>query len=93
MILENNGLISFASIAPFDDAQVQSHYQAVWSSFTTGGSGGLSPQNGFFDACSRLKREGELSGIFVWCADDSLAGGFQYERQAQRLLASFLLHY
>ncbi|RWV95802.1 hypothetical protein GW17_00041538 [Ensete ventricosum] len=34
MILENNGLISFASIAPFDDAQVQSHYQAVWSRYS-----------------------------------------------------------
>ncbi|RRT56514.1 hypothetical protein B296_00033830, partial [Ensete ventricosum] len=34
MILKNNGLISFASIAPFDDAQVQSHYQAVWSRYS-----------------------------------------------------------
>ncbi|GJT99349.1 anaphase-promoting complex subunit 10 [Tanacetum coccineum] len=28
--LKNNGVISFASIAPFDDDDVQSHYTALW---------------------------------------------------------------
>ncbi|KAL8191657.1 hypothetical protein R6Q57_028388 [Mikania cordata] len=31
--LKNNGVISFASIAPFDDDEVQSHYQALWKSY------------------------------------------------------------
>ncbi|EEF29568.1 chitinase 2 [Ricinus communis] len=31
--LKNNGVISFASIAPFDDDQVQSHYQALWKKY------------------------------------------------------------
>ncbi|KAJ0961471.1 hypothetical protein J5N97_000089 [Dioscorea zingiberensis] len=31
--LKSNGVISFASIAPFDDDQVQSHYQALWSKY------------------------------------------------------------
>ncbi|KAJ0984713.1 hypothetical protein J5N97_003069 [Dioscorea zingiberensis] len=31
--LKSNGMISFASIAPFDDDQVQSHYQALWSKY------------------------------------------------------------
>ncbi|KAL3518282.1 hypothetical protein ACH5RR_020871 [Cinchona calisaya] len=30
--LKKNGVISFASIAPFDDDDVQSHYQALWNS-------------------------------------------------------------
>ncbi|CAL4941817.1 unnamed protein product [Urochloa decumbens] len=30
--LKNNGVIKFASIAPFDDSDVQSHYQALWQS-------------------------------------------------------------
>ncbi|XP_074588734.1 chitinase 2-like [Curcuma longa] len=29
--LKGNGVISFASIAPFDDDEVQSHYKALWS--------------------------------------------------------------
>ncbi|KAG1368701.1 Chitinase 2 [Cocos nucifera] len=131
--LKNNGVISFASIAPFADAQVQSHYLALWrkyghlidyvnfqfyayganitvsqflryfaeqssnynggkgkvlASFTTGGSGGLSPQNGFFRACNILKNQGKLNGIFIWSADDSKSNGFRYEKQAQNLLAS-----
>ncbi|XP_065020391.1 chitinase 2-like [Musa acuminata AAA Group] len=32
--LENNRVISIASIAPFDDAQVQSHHQALWARFS-----------------------------------------------------------
>ncbi|XP_071691864.1 chitinase 2-like [Rutidosis leptorrhynchoides] len=128
--LKNNGVISFASIAPFDDDDVQSHYLALWknyghvidyvnfqfyaydvgttvaqfmkyfetqrsnyeggsilASFISDGSGGLSPQNGFFTACRRLKSEGKLGGIFVWSADDSKALGFKYEKQSQALLA------
>ncbi|KAG8496347.1 hypothetical protein CXB51_007462 [Gossypium anomalum] len=109
--LKNNGVISFASIAPFDDDDVQSHYKALWqsygdlidyvnfqfyaydqgttvsqfinyfntqssnynggkvlASFISDGSGGLTPENGFFTACSRLKSENKLHGIFVWSA-------------------------
>ncbi|XAR60518.1 Chitinase [Bertholletia excelsa] len=128
--LKQNGVISFASIAPFDDDQVQSHYLALWrsyghlidfvnfqfyaydkgttvdefmgyfetqssnykggkvlASFISDGSGGLSPENGFFTACSRLKSKHELHGIFVWSADDSMSRGFSYEKQSQSLLA------
>ncbi|KAK4370405.1 hypothetical protein RND71_009885 [Anisodus tanguticus] len=128
--LKNNGVISFASIAPFDNDEVQSHYKALWksyghlidyvnfqfyaydegttvskfmdyfatqrsnyeggrilASFSTDGSGGLSPENGFFTACSQLKSKGELDGIFVWSADDSKSNGFNYEKQSQALLA------
>ncbi|KAK8596425.1 hypothetical protein V6N13_001050 [Hibiscus sabdariffa] len=31
--LKKNGVISFASMAPFDDTEVQSHYKALWKSF------------------------------------------------------------
>ncbi|XP_020104018.1 chitinase 2-like [Ananas comosus] len=31
--LKQNGVISFASIAPFDNSDVQTHYQALWASF------------------------------------------------------------
>ncbi|XP_049367027.1 chitinase 2-like [Solanum verrucosum] len=127
--LKNNGVISFASIAPYDDDEIQSHYKALWksysqvidyvnfqfyaydkgttvsqfmdyfstqrsnyeggrilASFGTDGSGGLSPENGFFTACSELKSKGELVGIFVWSADDSKSNGFKYEKQSQALL-------
>ncbi|CAM8913191.1 unnamed protein product [Rhodiola kirilowii] len=128
--LKSNGVITFASIAPYDDDEVQSHYLALWKSyghlidyvnfqfyaydqgtsvdqfieyfetqsgkydggrilpsFTTDGSGGLSPENGFFTACSRLKSQQKLHGIFVWSADTSKSGGFQYEKQSQALVA------
>ncbi|KAI3514208.1 hypothetical protein L1887_12527 [Cichorium endivia] len=128
--LKNNGVISFASIAPFDDDDVQSHYLALWknyahvidyvnfqfyaydagttitqfmnyfqtqssnykggnilASISTDGSGGLSPEDGFFTACNRLKSQGKLGGIFIWSADDSKASGFHYEKQSQALLA------
>lgn len=128
--LKKNSVISFASIAPFDDDQVQSHYQALWKkygelidyvnfqfyaydqgttvsqfmgyfqtqssnynggkvlvSFISDGSGGLGPDDGFFTACSKLKSQKQLHGIFVWSADDSKANGFRYEKQSQALLA------
>ncbi|XP_008457518.2 chitinase 2-like [Cucumis melo] len=130
--LKKKGIISFASIAPFDDDEVQSHYLALWRSYghlidyvnfqfyaydkgTTVGqfirhfkdqvsnyeggrvlaslasdnsAGGLVPENGFFKACRRLKREKLLDGIFIWSADDSKAKGFGYEKEAQSLLAT-----
>ncbi|XP_031400860.1 chitinase 2-like [Punica granatum] len=129
--LKKNGVIQFASIAPFADDDVQSHYLALWrkyghiidyvnfqfyaydqgttvsqfldyfnkqtsnydggkvlASFISDGSGGLTPENGFFKACSRLKSQGKLNGIFIWSADDSKANGFRYEKQSQALLAS-----
>ncbi|KAE8688870.1 Chitinase 1 [Hibiscus syriacus] len=128
--LKKNGLISFASIAPFDDDDVQSHYKALWksygdlidyvnfqfyaydqgttvsqfinyfntqssnynggnvlASFISDGSGGLTPENGFFTACNRLKSQNKLHGIFIWSADDSKKNGFRYEKQSQALLA------
>lgn len=128
--LKTNGVITFASIAPFDDDQVQSHYLALWKryghlidyvnfqfyaydkgtsvsqfidyfnkqslnydggkvlvSFISDGSGGLSPRDGFFTACHRLKSQQKLHGIFVWSADDSMGNGFRYEKQSQALLA------
>ncbi|MBA0761878.1 hypothetical protein Gotri_024455 [Gossypium trilobum] len=59
----------------------------VLASFISDGSGGLTPENGFFTACSRLKSENKLHGIFVWSADDSKRNGFRYEKQSQALLA------
>lgn len=128
--LKQNRVIKFASIAPFDDDQVQSHYLALWksyghlidyvnfqfyayekgtsvsqfieyfktqssnykggkvlASFISDGSKGLSPENGFFTACHRLRSQKLLGGIFVWSADDSKANGFRYEKQSQALLA------
>lgn len=130
--LKRAGAISFASIAPFADDDVQRHYLALWGKYsgvidyvnfqfyayargttvaqflehfdeqrrnyrggrllasfnTEKNPGGLTPQNGFFTACSRLKKQGKLGGIFVWTADTSLSDGFRYEKQAQSLLAS-----
>ncbi|KAF6150571.1 hypothetical protein GIB67_030372 [Kingdonia uniflora] len=129
--LKRNGVIEFASIAPYEDDAVQNHYLELWRnyadvidyinfqfyaydrsttipdflkyfeiqssnykggtvlvSFGTDKSGGLKPNNGFFTACRRLRREGKLNGIFVWSADDSKASGFPYERQSQVLLGS-----
>lgn len=129
--LKQNKIVSFTSIAPYEDDSVQPHYLALWQkfghlidyvnfqfyaypkgttvnqflqyfdiqssnykggkilvSFGTDGSGGLSPKNGFFDACSRLNGEGKLHGIFIWSADDSKKANFQYEKQSQEFLAS-----
>ncbi|XP_004514594.1 chitinase 2-like [Cicer arietinum] len=128
--LKTNGVITFASIAPFDDDEVQNHYLALWKSyghlidyvnfqfyaydkgtsvsqfidyfnqqssnynggnvlvsFISDGSGGLSPSDGFFTACHRLKSQHKLHGIFVWSADDSMGNGFRFEKQSQSLLA------
>nr|GEV76882.1 retrotransposon protein, putative, unclassified [Tanacetum cinerariifolium] len=45
----------------------------------TKGSDGLSPKDGFFKACNRLKSEGMLGGIFVWSADSSKNLSFRAE--------------
>ncbi|KAH0468704.1 hypothetical protein IEQ34_001936 [Dendrobium chrysotoxum] len=130
-ILKKNNVISFASIAPYANSDVQQHYQALWANYgniidyvnfqfyayssdttvdqlvnyfndqssnyaggkvlmslTGDGGRGLSPANGFFDACRKLKEEEKLVGIFVWDADISKSRGFQYETTAQNLLAS-----
>ncbi|KAL8092279.1 hypothetical protein AgCh_034536 [Apium graveolens] len=65
-----------------------SNYQGakILVSFTSAGGGGLSPENGFFTACKRLKDQQQLYGIFIWSAEDSMSRGFQYERQSQALL-------
>lgn len=130
--LKNNRVISFASIAPYDDDQVQSHYMTLWKNYghlidyvnfqfyaydegttisqfmnyfetqssnynggnilasfsTESNPGGLTPENGFFTACSRLRSQQKLKGIFIWSADDSKATGFRYEKQSQALLAN-----
>ncbi|GMP38438.1 hypothetical protein CsSME_00009684 [Camellia sinensis var. sinensis] len=99
--MKENGLISFASIAPFDDDQVQSHYlaftnvsqfMAYFQTQSSNYNGGkvlvsfISDGSGGF----RLKNQQELHGIFVWCADESKAKGlgFSYEKQSQALLAN-----
>lgn len=129
--LKRHNVISFASIAPYEDDGVQSHYLALWrkygdliayvnfqfysygkgttvaqflnhfetqssnyeggkvlASFATDGSGGLTPEKGFFKACSTLQSRGQLHGIFVWSADDSRKNNFHNEIQAQNLLAN-----
>ncbi|KAK6926870.1 Glycoside hydrolase family 18, catalytic domain [Dillenia turbinata] len=60
----------------------------ILASFGTDGSGGLSPQNGFFTACGMLRKQGKLHGIFIWSADDSKKDNFRYEKQSQDFLAS-----
>ncbi|KAL6137870.1 hypothetical protein ACLB2K_063159 [Fragaria x ananassa] len=69
--------------------QQSSNYNGgkVLASFSTDGSGRLSPENGFFTARHRLKSEQNLHGIFVWSADNSMKNGFRYEKQSQALLA------
>ncbi|KAL2332080.1 hypothetical protein Fmac_019661 [Flemingia macrophylla] len=129
--LKTNGVITFASIAPFASDEVQSRYLSLWKSyghvidyinfqfyaydksttvsqfidyyneqtsnynggnvlvsFNSDGSRGLTPDSGFFTACSMLKSQQKLYGIFVWSADDSKANDFTYEKQSQELLAS-----
>ncbi|CAI9105248.1 OLC1v1004132C1 [Oldenlandia corymbosa var. corymbosa] len=129
--LKENKIVSFTSIAPFEEDAVQAHYLALWQkyghlidyvnfqfyaydrgtsvsqflqyfetqsenyrggkilvSFGTDGSGGLTPENGFFRASSFLKREGKLHGIFIWSADNSKKEKFRYEKQSQDLLAT-----
>ncbi|XP_057782739.1 chitinase 2-like [Salvia miltiorrhiza] len=129
--LKQNKIISFASIAPYEDKSVKPYYLALWRkygnlidyvnfqfyaypkgttvsqflkyfdeqssnykggkvlvSFGTDGSGGLSPKNGFFEACSTLSKQGKLHGIFIWSADDSKKANFKYEKQSQDFLAT-----
>lgn len=129
--LKRQNVVSFVSIAPFDDDTVQSNYLALWrkyghlidyvnfqfyaygkgttvsqflnhfetqssnyqggkvlASFATDGSGGLTPEKGFFKACSTLQSRGKLHGIFVWSADDSKRNNFHDEILAQSLLAN-----
>ncbi|XP_059626695.1 chitinase 2-like [Cornus florida] len=129
--LKQNKIVSFTSIAPYDDDSVQPHYLALWKkyghlidyvnfqfyaydkgttisqflqyfetqssnyeggkilvSFGTDGSGGLSPEKGFFKACAMLKSQGKLNGIFIWSADDSKKAGFIHDKQSQAFLAS-----
>lgn len=131
IILKRNRIVSFASIAPYDNSTVQAHYLALWRkyghvidyvnfqfyayekgttipqflshfetqrsnykggvvlvSFGTDQSGGLKPENGFFEACGTLKRQGKLNGIFIWSADDSKKDNFRFEKQSQSLLVS-----
>lgn len=129
--LKRNKVISFASIAPYADDEVQRQYLALWRrygnnidyvnfqfyaydrgttipqflnyfknqssnyvggkvlvSFQSDASRGLTPEDGFFTACNILKSQKRLHGIFVWCADDSKANGFKYEKQSQEILAA-----
>ncbi|XVF68656.1 hypothetical protein PTKIN_Ptkin11bG0018900 [Pterospermum kingtungense] len=129
--LKRNKVITFASIAPYADDEVQRQYFALWRkygniidyvnfqfysydrgttipqflnyfnnqssnyvggkvlvSFQSDVSRGLTPDDGFFTACNMLKNQNKLYGIFVWCADDSKANGFVYEKQSQEILAA-----
>lgn len=129
--LKQNNVVSFISIAPYEDDSVQPYYLALWRryghlidyvnfqfyayskgttipqflkyfdtqssnyyggrvlvSFGTDGSGGLSPKNGFFKACSILSKQGKLHGILIWSADDSKKAKFKYEIESQEFLAS-----
>ena len=56
--------------------------------FISKGNIGLPPNDGYFEACKELKRQGKLGGIFVWCADESKDFGFRYEKASQALLAA-----
>ncbi|KAL7264589.1 hypothetical protein ACSBR1_002531 [Camellia fascicularis] len=128
--LKEEKIVSFTSIAPFEDDSVQQHYLALWRkyghlidyvnfqfyaydkrttvaqflqyfetqssnykggkilvSFGTDESGGLKPKDGFFEACSVLKSQDKLHGIFIWSANDSKKAGFLYEKQSQDVLA------
>ncbi|KAM0026353.1 putative chitinase [Helianthus debilis subsp. tardiflorus] len=58
------------------------------ASFISKGHLGLSPKDGFFEACKKLKSQGKLGGIFVWCADESKAFKFVHEKESQALLAA-----
>lgn len=60
----------------------------ILASFISGKGGGLKPDDGFFEACSELKGQGILGGIFVWCAEESTKYGFEDEKKSQDFLAS-----
>ncbi|WCJ25813.1 Chitinase 2 [Euphorbia peplus] len=59
-------------------------------SFLTDSSSGLTPENGFFKACKRLRNRKQLHGIFTRYGDASKANHFRYEKKAQVLLAQRL---
>ncbi|KAL3518284.1 hypothetical protein ACH5RR_020873, partial [Cinchona calisaya] len=130
--LKKSGTISFASIAPYENDQVKSHYLALWAKYGDiidyvnfqfyaydklsvsqfvdyfneqvsnyeGGQilasfmnkgGGLGPDEGFFDACNELMKQGNLGGVFVWCADESVKNGFKYEKKSQASVGIVLI--
>ncbi|XP_024965306.1 chitinase 2-like [Cynara cardunculus var. scolymus] len=60
------------------------------ASFISKGNLGLPPNDGFFEACRELKRQGKLGGIFVWCADESKAFDFKYEQESQALVLEYV---
>ncbi|KAK6926872.1 Glycoside hydrolase family 18, catalytic domain [Dillenia turbinata] len=61
----------------------------ILASFVTGSDGGgLSPDDGFFEACNELIQQGKLGGIFVWCVDESKRAGFPNEKKSQDLQAA-----
>nr|POF16052.1 aminopeptidase m1-a [Quercus suber] len=87
--LKRNKVISFASIAPFDNDQVQKQYLALWRKyghqidyvnfqFYAYDKGTTVPQ--FLDHFKT--QSSNYNG-----ADDSKANGFRYEKEAQGLLA------
>ncbi|XP_050371368.1 chitinase 2-like [Argentina anserina] len=129
--LKHNNVVSFTSIAPYDNDSLRPYYFTLWRkyghlidyvnfqfyaynkgttitqfmkhfetqssnykggkvlvSFGTDNSGGLSPRNGFFEACGRLRSQGKLHGIFIWSADDSKKADFRYEKKSQEFLVS-----
>uniref|UniRef100_A0A6V7QSM6 GH18 domain-containing protein n=1 Tax=Ananas comosus var. bracteatus TaxID=296719 RepID=A0A6V7QSM6_ANACO len=127
--LKNNGVISFASIAPYDDPDIQSHYQALWASYSgvidyvnfqfygydssttvdqyvcyynvqqanyDGGSilASFNTDNNpqfvsvqtALSACQSLQAAGNLFGIFVWSADNSLSEGLRTRSKPRHCL-------
>nr|XP_043618598.1 chitinase 2-like [Erigeron canadensis] len=76
-------------VSHFNHQQASSYAGGqLLASFITKGNLGLRPEDGFFEACKQLKRQGKLGGIFVWCADESKDFGFKYEKASQALLAA-----
>ncbi|KAK6935960.1 Glycoside hydrolase family 18, catalytic domain [Dillenia turbinata] len=104
--LKQNEVVAFTSIVPYEDnsgttipqfmryfEKQSSNYRGgkILVSFGTDGSGGLSPRNGFFTACSLLRKHGKLHDIFIWSADDSKKDNFRYEKQSQDFCSRTLL--
>ncbi|KAK6919596.1 hypothetical protein RJ641_015500 [Dillenia turbinata] len=55
----------------FEKQSSNSRGGKILVSFSTDGSGGLSPRNGFFTAYSMLRKQRKLHSIFIRSADDS----------------------